>query len=134
MHGRRGRAQTGGTLANGLVASAYSQSARAPRPGPAVISASVPRGAAPTSPGASTAATYPSIPVFSLTATHSAQQPSVLRLSCGARRRSSERVPRIPVQPAPVGAKRKLPQPAGAGGGSGARMGARVGGGGAHGR
>lgn len=51
-----GRAQTGGALANGLAAGAQSQSVRAPRQGPTVISASVPRDAAPTGPGVVSAA------------------------------------------------------------------------------
>ena len=50
--GARGRR----ALANGRAAGAHSQSARAPRRGPAVISASGPRGAAPTGPGAAAAA------------------------------------------------------------------------------
>lgn len=85
---------------------------------------------------AAAAAAHPSTPAFSLTAAFNlnALQPSELLLSLGGRRRPSERVPRVLVQPAPIGAALKLPESEGAGGGSGARMGARVGGGGAHGR
>lgn len=131
------RADGARTLANGLAARAYSQSARAPRPGPAVISASVPRGTAPTGPGAAASTSaHSSIPASSPTAARCAQQqPSVVPLLLGGPSAPVRtRVPRVPVLQAPLGAARKLPESARAGGGSGARMGARVGSGGAHGR